>query len=136
MYFMGIVQYYRDMWTKLSHLLHPLTALTPHKVRFKRTDLEQKAFDDIKRAVSQDTLLAYPDFNGPFDIHTDARDYQLGAVIIQNDKPIAFYSCKLTGLQKRYTVTEKELLSIVKTLKEFHMILLGKKLKVYTDHKI
>ena len=52
-----------------------------HKVRFKWTDLEQKSFDDIKRAVSQDTLLAYPDYNRQFDIHTDARDYYLGAVI-------------------------------------------------------
>ena len=69
------------MWAKRSHLLHPLTALMSHKVRFKWTDLEQKSFDDIKRAVSQDTLLAYPDYNRQFDIHTDARDYYLGAVI-------------------------------------------------------
>ena len=68
--FIGIVNYYRDMWSKRSHLLNPLTALTSHKVKFKWTGLEQKAFDDIKRAVSQDTLLLYPDFNQRFDIHT------------------------------------------------------------------
>ena len=95
-YFIGIVNYYRDMWAKRSHLLHPLTALTLHKVRFKCTDLEQKLFDDIKRAVSQDTLLAYPEFNKRFDIHTDANNCQLGTVIRQNRKPITFYSGKLT----------------------------------------
>ena len=47
----------------------------------------------------------------------------------------SFYSRKLTGPQTRYTVTEKELLSIVKTLKEFCTILLGQLLKIYTDHK-
>ena len=95
------------MWAKRSHLLRPLTAITPHKVKFKWTNLEQKAFDDIKRAISQDTLLAYPEFNKRFDIYMDASDYQLGAVISQNGKPIAFYSRKLTGPQTWYTVTEK-----------------------------
>ena len=63
-----------------------------------------------------------------------ASDYQLEAVIIQDDKPIAFYSRKLTGPQTRYTVAEKELLSIVETLKEFCTILLGQQLKIFTDH--
>ena len=112
--FIGIVNYYRYMWDKRSHILHPLTALTSHKVRFKWTDLEQKAFDDIKRAVSQENLLSYPYFNRSFYIHTDSRDHQLGAVIIQNGKPIAFYIQKPTRPQTWYTVTEKELLSIVK----------------------
>ena len=92
--FIGIVNYYKDMWDRRSHLLHPLTALTPPKVKFKWTDVEQKEFDNIKRTVTHDTSLVYPDFNKRFDIHTDTRDYQLGTVIIQNDKPIAFYRCK------------------------------------------
>ena len=105
--FIVIVHYYRDMWSKQSHLLHPLTALTSQKVRFVWTDLEQKAFDDIKHAVSQDKLLVYPDFNRHFDIRTDARYYQLGALISQSNKPIAFYSRKLTGTQTRYTLMKK-----------------------------
>ena len=94
-------------------------------MKFKWTDVEQKASDEIKRTVAHNTLLAYPDFNKRFYIHTDASDYQLGAVIIQEAKPIALYSRKLTKTQERYTVTEKELLSIVETLKEFRTILLG-----------
>ena len=69
--------------------------------------MEHKGFDNITHAVSQDILLLYPDFNKRFDIHTDARDYQLGAVISQNSKPIAFYSRKLKGQQTQYTVIEK-----------------------------
>ena len=68
-------------------------------------------------AVSQDTLLAYPDFNEHFYIHTGASNYQLGAKIIHNGKPIAFYRRKLTGSQTRYTVMEKELIIIVEKLK-------------------
>ena len=92
------------MWSNRSHLLNSLTALTPHKVKFKWTDLEQKLLDYIKRAVSQDTLLVYPYFNELFDIHTDAINYQLGAAISHNGKTIAFYSRKLTGPQIRYTL--------------------------------
>ena len=114
----GIFNYYSDMWSNRSHILHPLTELTSHKAKFKWIDVEQKAFDDIKRAVSQDTLLACPDFNKQFDIHKDDRDYQLVAVISQNNKPIAFNRSKLTGPQTQYTVTEKELPSIVEILKE------------------
>ena len=71
-----------DRWYKRSHLLHPLTALTSHKIKFKWTDVEQKSFDDINHVVSQETLLAYTDLNNFFDIHTDAINYQLRAVII------------------------------------------------------
>ena len=80
-------------------------------------------------------MLAYPDFTQRFDLHTDTSDYQLGAVISQKGRPIAFYSRKLTGAQTRYTVTEKELLSIVEVLKAFKNILFGQQLRVYTDHK-
>jgi RNase H-like domain found in reverse transcriptase len=80
--------------------------------------------------------LAYPDFNKPFKIHTDASHYQLGAVISQEGKkPIAFYSRKLNPAQTRYTTTERELLGIVKTLKEYRNILLGQQIEVFTDHK-
>ena len=67
--------------------------------------------------MARDNLLAYPDFFGEFKSHTDAGKFQLGAVIRNKVKLIAFYSRKLTGAQKRYTVTEREILSIFETLK-------------------
>ena len=68
-------------------------------------------------------------------MHTDSSALQLGAVISQDDKPIAFYSRKLNSAQNYYTTTECKLLSIVETLKEVKNILLGKQIKVYTNHK-
>ena len=85
--------------------------------------------------LSKETLLSYPDFSKEFEIHTDASKAQLGAVISQNGKPIAFYSRRLTDCQTRYTTTERELLAIVETLKEFRNILLGQKIVIHTDHK-
>ena len=95
-----------DMWAKRSHLIHPLTALTSLKELFKWTEVEQKAFNEIKRTVSCEALLIYSDFNKYFDIHADASDLWLVEVIIQDGKPIAFYRRKLTGLQTQHIVTE------------------------------
>jgi hypothetical protein len=84
--------------------------------------------------VSKETLLAFPDFEKEFHVYTDASNKQLGAVVMQEGKPLAFYSRKLNSAQTRYTTGEQELLSIVETLKEFRDILLGQKVVVHTDH--
>jgi hypothetical protein len=123
------------MWPRRSEILAPVTRLTSKDVPFQWTDIEQQAFDKMKAIVCHKVLLLYPDFNKPFHIHTDASHYQLGAVISQDNHPIAFYSCKLQPAQIRYTTTERELLLIVETLKEFQNILLGQQIVVHTDHQ-
>ena len=85
------------MWPIQSHTLAPLTRLTYIKLIFKWTQVKQDTFKTIYRIVACDTLLTYPDFNETFKIHTNASAFQLGAVISQKVKPIAFYSIKLTG---------------------------------------
>jgi hypothetical protein len=97
--------------------------------------IHQQVFDSIKAAISKETVLAYPDFSKPFEIYTDASATQLGAVIAQDNRPIAFFSRKLSETQQKYSVTEIELLAIVKKLKEFKGMLWGQDTKVYTDHK-
>eukprot|EP00957_Ditylum_brightwellii_P030576 2316263-Ditylum_brightwellii.AAC.1 len=70
-------------------------------------------------------LLAYSDFDLLFEVHMDASDTQLGAVIGKGRMPVAFHSCKLNSTQRNYTTTEQELLDIVETVKEFKNIILG-----------
>ena len=133
--FIGMINFYSDMWQKHSELLSPLTALPSKNVKYDWKDEHQKHFEAIKRVIRREVLLGYPDLNAPFEMHTDAPKLQLGAVISQRGKPIAFYSRKMNSAQQNYTTTEKELLSIVETLKEFRNILLGQQITVYTDHK-
>ena len=70
-------------------------------------------------------------------MYTDASNYQLGAVIIQNKRPIAYWSRSLQPTQMKYTTTEKELLAIIFCLKEHEHILYiyGATTNIYTDHK-
>ena len=71
----------------------------------------------MKCRISKEVLLAFPDFSKPFNEYIDALYAQLGAVILQERYPIAFYSKKLNNSQTRCTTTEPELLSIVETRK-------------------
>ena len=77
-------------------MLTPLTQLTGKTTKWEWKEEHTNAFDAIKHAVAKQTSLVYPDFNKTIEIHTDASDYQLGAVISQNSKPTAFFSRKLT----------------------------------------
>ena len=116
--FLGMVQYYRDIWEKRSHLLAPLTDLVGEcghtKVTKKNktkkkpwywSEVHQTAFEEIKKMLARDTMLAYLDYSKPFEVYTDASALQLGAVIVQNERPI-FFSRKLIETQKKYYVTE------------------------------
>ena len=73
----------------------------------------------IKALLAKEAFIAYPDHNVPFHVYCNASDKQLGAAIFQNGKPVAYYSQKLNPAQQNYTVGEKEILSIFKTLKEY-----------------
>jgi hypothetical protein len=147
-HFLGMVQYYRDMWVKRSVMLAPLSDLvgecgetkTTRKNKVKKQpwhwdSIHQIAFDNVKTTIAKEVVLAYPDFTKPFDIYTDASTKQFGSVITQDNRPIAFFSRKLSGAQSKYTVTKLELLAIVETLKEFNLMLWGQRIIVYTDHK-
>jgi hypothetical protein len=136
--FLSIVQYYRDTWQKSSEMLAPLTNLVGEcretkTTKKKKTEkkpcrwesIHQQAFDNIKATIAKEVVLAYPDFTKPFELYNDASMMQLGAVLTQGNRPIAFFSRKLSVTQTKYSVTKIELLAIVETSKEFQGMLWG-----------
>eukprot|EP00957_Ditylum_brightwellii_P102400 7805703-Ditylum_brightwellii.AAC.1 len=105
--FIGIIVLYRYMWKGRTERLVLLTKLCSKNQQWKWTDTEQKVFEDTKKTVAKNTLLICHDFNKPFEIHSDASQYQLGATISQGGMPNAFFSRKLSSAQLNYTTTEK-----------------------------
>ena len=104
--FLGMVNYYRDMCKHRSHILSPLSRLVSKSVKFEWTENEQKAFEDAKRMIQKETMLAYPKFGETFHVYADANYTQLGGVIMQDGKPLAFYTRKLNHAQSKYTTGE------------------------------
>ncbi len=104
-HFLGMVQYYRDIWARQSNMLAPLNALVGECGQTKSTkakgtkkvpchwdEVHQRAFDHVKATIAKDVVLAYPEYSKVFKIYTDASSKQLGAVISQDNRPIAFIS--------------------------------------------
>ncbi len=131
-HFLGMVQYYHDLWARWIKMLAPLTLLVGEcgqtkttkakgtkKVPWHWDEVHQRAYNHIKATIAKDVVLDYLDFNKVFEIYTDTSSKQLGAVITQDNRLIAFFSRKLSDTQRKYSVTEIELLAIVETLKEF-----------------
>ena len=108
--FLGMVNYYKIMWPRRAHILKPLTDISG-KNKFKWEASQDQAFKEIKALISEDVMLCLPDIAKPFHLFTDASDYQLRSTIIQEGKPIAFYSRKLNPTQQCYSTIDKELLS-------------------------
>jgi hypothetical protein len=124
-----------DLYPKRADILAPLTSLCGQNKKFYWSDEHESAFNKIKDQMAQEAMLTYPQFDQPFIVYTDASEKQIGGVITQHGKPLGFFSRKLTDTQRRYPVTEQELLAIVETLKYFKHMLFGHTIIVKTDHK-
>jgi hypothetical protein len=87
----------------------------------------------MKTLMAADVLCAHPNHIKSFHIYTDVSNYQLGACIMQDDIPLAYYSKKLNSAQMNYATIDKELLCVIVTLHKFCSMLLGAELHVHTE---
>ncbi|RCN37073.1 reverse transcriptase [Ancylostoma caninum] len=144
--FLGMASYYRKFILKFAKITECLYQLTSPKTRWRWTEREEKAFEEMKSRLTQAPILAQPDMEGaanesnPFVIFTDASTHGLGAVLCQKGKdgflhPIYFASKKLSKAEKNYHVTDLEALAVVFAVNKFHFFIYGLKTVVKTDHK-
>ena len=136
----GLINYFRSLIPKVSTLMAPLDALRNEKSLNKIWDKQhQTCFDNLKKALLEDTVLSYPDLNHPFCVATDASNVGVGVVLYQkiNDetKYISMMAKSLSKSERNYSATKRELLAVVYALKKFHKYLWGNHFTLYTDHK-
>ena len=140
--FLGLANFYRRFIKGYSSIAAPLTNLTRNDTPWVWAQREQEAFDKLKEQFDEGKVLVPFDASKEITVETDASDYAIGAVINQQDeqgrqRPIAFYSRKMTSAELNYEIHDKELLAIVAAFEEWRVYLEGSThtVKVLTDHK-
>ena len=142
--FLGLAGYYRRFVQGFSEIAAPLHALTqtkPGTPPFQWSEKAQLAFDTLKQRLQQAPVLALPDPDKPYVVHTDASDFATGAVLQQDHgsglQPVAYLSHKMLPAECNYEVHDKEMLAIIKMLGEWRTYLQGRQpftIKIKTDH--
>jgi transposase InsO family protein len=137
--FLGLANYYRKFVPEYAKVARPLHEIQSNKSAFNWTENCQKVFDQLKTLLSQEPLMAFPDFKKKFILETDASNFAIGAVLSQEyeegRRVIAYFSKTMTKHQINYSVTEKECLAVVKAVKHFRQYLYQHEFDIYTDHQ-
>ncbi|KAF9760719.1 Retrovirus-related Pol polyprotein from transposon 17.6 [Nosema granulosis] len=133
--FIGMINYDRHFVRGLSDLLAPLYKLQSKETKFVWTEKEEKIFNQAKQKWKENLELYIPNMEGDFTLETDASDFGLGACLRQNDKPVAYLSRNLSGAEKNYGITEREVLASLWAMEKLQYYLVGKKFTLITDHK-
>ena len=136
--FMGLTNYYRKFVKGFAQVASPLHDLTKKGASFLWTEDCQKAFDTLKKALTEAPILAYPDFTQSFQLATDASNDAKGMVLGQKQNGrevvIAYAGRKLNPAERNYSVTEREALAVVEGVKQFQHYVYGRQFTVLTDH--
>ena len=135
--FLGLAGYYRRFiknYAGIVACLHDLT-VTGTNVIQEWNDNHDTAFETLKEKLTTAPVLRSPDQNLQFVVTTDASDYAIGAVLSQEDQPIAYRSRKISSAERNYLVYEKELLAIIDATQAWRHYLIGNKFLIYTDHE-
>ena len=132
---LGTVNYLDKFIEHKANLQEPISQLTQKDVAFVWEKPQQEAFDKLKSVITSAPVLAYFDNSKETVLSVDASSTGLGAVIMQEGKPVAFSSKTLTPPEKMYANIERELLAIVWGAQKFHTYVYGRRVIVETDHK-
>lgn len=138
--FLGILQYYAKFIPHTASRAAPMHRLLQKGVPWKWSSECEKAFIDLKNAITSDSVLVHYDSKLPLVLDCDASSFGIGAALshIMPDgthRPIAFSSKTLGSSERNYSQIEREALSLIFGVKKFHRYLFGRKFELVTDHK-
>nr|CAD39981.1 OSJNBa0032B23.3 [Oryza sativa Japonica Group] len=133
--FLGLAGFYRRFVKDFSTIAAPLHELTKRNVTFTWAAAQRNAFDTLKDKLTHAPLLQLPDFNKTLELECDASGIGLGGVLLQEGKPVAYFSEKLSGPSLNYSTYDKELFALVRTLETWQHYLWPKEFVIHSDHE-
>jgi hypothetical protein len=133
--FHGLTSFYRRFVKDFSTLAAPLTEIIKKNVGFHWGADQDNAFATIKERLCSAPVLALPNFNKTFEIECDASRIGIGAVLMQDRRPIAFFSEKLSGASLKYPTYDKGLYALVRALETWQHYLWPREFVIHTDHE-
>jgi len=132
--FLGLAGYYRRFIQNYGVICRPLHDLLK-KGQFSWTKEHDVAFQKLQKALVTAPVLALPNFKIPFILETDAPGHGIGAVLMQDGRPLAYYSSSLCPRNAALSTYEKEALAILEALKKWRHYLLGNDVIIKTDQQ-
>lgn len=133
--FHGLASFYRRFVKDFSSIAAPLTEIVKKDVGFKWGEEQDNAFNTLKDKLCSAPILCLPDFTKTFELECDASGIGIGAVLMQEKRPIAFFSEKLNGAHLKYSTYDKEFYALVRALDVWQHYLLPKEFVIHTDHE-
>lgn len=131
--FLGLTGYYRRFVKNYGVIARPLTDLT-QKNGFQWSLHAETAFQKLKQVLISVPVLGLPDFGQPFTIECDASFDGIGAILLQSDHPIVYFSKGFSFSNRLKSTYDRELLALVLALQKWKHYLLGRHFFVKTDH--
>ena len=132
---MGACQYLRKFIRHFSAIATPLHGLTKAKIQFDWQSAHEKTFKLLKKKISEAPVLALPNLQRTFEVETDASDYAMGAILIQDGKSVEYQSELFTGAVQNYSTYDKEFYALYQAIKHGRVYLLGKEIVAHFNHK-
>lgn len=131
----GILNWFRPFIPSLSTTIKSITDKLSTKAKFNWTKENTETVEKIIGEIQKQNCLAFPNYDEPICLHTDASEFGMGGILSQKNKILGYFSRKFSPTQAKYTVSEKELLAIIEALKYFRTMVFMNRVNVFTDHK-
>jgi hypothetical protein len=133
--FLGLAGFYRRFMRDFSTIVAPLNYLTKKGVSFRWGAAQDQAFHTLIDKLTHAPLLQLPDFGKTFELECDASEIGIGGVLLQEGKPVAYVSEKLSGPSLNYSTHDKELYALVCVLETWQHYLWPKEFVILSDHE-
>ncbi|XP_071923227.1 uncharacterized protein [Coffea arabica] len=114
--FHGLASFYRRFVKDFSTIAAPLNKIIKKNVGFQWGKEQEESFTKLKNLLTSAPILALPNFDLTFEVECDASGIGIGTVLHQNNRPLAFFSEKLSGGALNYPTYDKELYAVVRAL--------------------